>query len=246
MPPSPDVTHVIVLDRTVAHPQGGGQPSDVGLICTQSAGQKQWFRFSAVRWGLPPHERSVLHYGRFVEVDEHGADEGGAGSLPTSGLTYFGSLSQVEVFAERLTKAPSFGPPVDEGVAELVAHHVGFGTLLAQVAISTSGRELNARLHSAGHLLDLAVSVAYPSLFPSPGPPAPRLKPGKGYHFPDGPWVEYDDAVPVDVSSPPCAPVLRQACRGEGGESTAVALTPPHTLPHPHPPFRSGTRSSLQ
>ena len=42
-------------------------------------------------------------------------------------------------------------------------------------------RELNARLHSGGHILDMAVD---------------RLGldwiPGKGYHFPDGPYVEYE------------------------------------------------------
>jgi Ser-tRNA(Ala) deacylase AlaX len=41
-------------------------------------------------------------------------------------------------------------------------------------------RKKNARLHSAGHLLDVAVN---------------RLKldwrPGKGYHFQDSPYVEY-------------------------------------------------------
>lgn len=41
-------------------------------------------------------------------------------------------------------------------------------------------RELNSRLHSAGHLVDMAVT---------------ELKlgwtPGKGFHFPNGPYVEY-------------------------------------------------------
>ena len=42
-------------------------------------------------------------------------------------------------------------------------------------------RRLYARLHSAGHMLDIVVK---------------NLKlgwiPGKGYHFPDGPYVEYN------------------------------------------------------
>jgi Ser-tRNA(Ala) deacylase AlaX len=42
-------------------------------------------------------------------------------------------------------------------------------------------RELNTRNHSAGHLLDMAISaLGY------------GWTPGKGYHFPDGPYVEYD------------------------------------------------------
>lgn len=41
-------------------------------------------------------------------------------------------------------------------------------------------RELNSRLHSAGHLVDLAVQESGLSWIP-----------GKGFHFPDGPYVEY-------------------------------------------------------
>lgn len=48
------------------------------------------------------------------------------------------------------------------------------------MVIDEAIRKLNARLHSAGHLLDVAVN---------------RLKldwkPGKGYHFADSPYVEY-------------------------------------------------------
>jgi len=46
--------------------------------------------------------------------------------------------------------------------------------------IDKAGRVLNARLHSAGHLLDAAVQEAGLNWIP-----------GKGYHFPDGPYVEY-------------------------------------------------------
>lgn len=42
-------------------------------------------------------------------------------------------------------------------------------------------RELNTRLHSAGHVLDMAVSeLGY------------GWTPGKGFHFPEGPYVEYE------------------------------------------------------
>lgn len=46
-------------------------------------------------------------------------------------------------------------------------------------------RLLNARLHSAGHLLDCAVSQLC----------IENLKPIKGFHFPDGPYVEYDGVI---------------------------------------------------
>ena len=45
-------------------------------------------------------------------------------------------------------------------------------------------RKLNTRLHSGGHLLDMAVNeLGY------------TWKPGKGFHFPEGPYVEYDGSL---------------------------------------------------
>ena len=41
-------------------------------------------------------------------------------------------------------------------------------------------RQLNTRLHSAGHLIDMGLKELGRS-----------WKPGKGYHFPNGPYVEY-------------------------------------------------------
>lgn len=46
--------------------------------------------------------------------------------------------------------------------------------------IDEAKRKLAARLHSAGHLLDAAVTAV-----------GLNWVPGKGYHFPDGPYVEY-------------------------------------------------------
>jgi len=45
-------------------------------------------------------------------------------------------------------------------------------------------RALNARLHSAGHVVDMAVSAH-----------GLGWVPGKGYHFPQGPYVEYEGSV---------------------------------------------------
>lgn len=54
-----------------------------------------------------------------------------------------------------------------------------------EVRISEEARRLHARLHSAGHLLDIAVQrLGYP------------LVPGKGHHFPEGSYVEYIGNVP--------------------------------------------------
>lgn len=50
--------------------------------------------------------------------------------------------------------------------------------------VNKERRLLNSRLHSAGHLVDMAVNEAKPDWVP-----------GKGYHFPDGPYVEYSGTL---------------------------------------------------
>jgi Ser-tRNA(Ala) deacylase AlaX len=58
-----------------------------------------------------------------------------------------------------------------------------------QVKLQVDGefRKQNARIHSAGHLLDIAMQRA-----------GQKLKPGKGYHFVEGPYVEYIGVVPKE------------------------------------------------
>ena len=51
-------------------------------------------------------------------------------------------------------------------------------------AIDQERRVKNAKLHSAGHLIDVAVqNLGY------------VLRPGKAYHFSDGPYVEYEGEI---------------------------------------------------
>merc|ERR1711964_931988 len=75
-----------------------------------------------------------------------------------------------------------------------VVHHYGefadpsttleIGTEVAQ-AVDEEPRRLYARIHSTGHLLDLAVTAAGYG----------HLKPTKGYHFTDGSYVEYEGNI---------------------------------------------------
>lgn len=57
-----------------------------------------------------------------------------------------------------------------------------------ELEINQDRRIRNAKLHSAGHLLDCAVTQL-----------GLQLKPSKGYHFSEGPYVEYEG----DVTSTP-------------------------------------------
>ena len=54
----------------------------------------------------------------------------------------------------------------------------------AQLKVNIERRQLNSKLHTAGHLLDIAMTNA-----------GINFQPTKGYHFPDGPYVEYDGVI---------------------------------------------------
>lgn len=108
---------IIILDRTVFYPQGGGQPYDAGVIESPSAK----FIVEEVRF----LEGAVRHIGHFEKGEFHK-----------------GETVTLRVDKER--------------------------------------RALHSRIHSAGHVVDMAVyALKLPWI------------PGKGYHFPDGPYVEY-------------------------------------------------------
>ncbi len=55
--------------------------------------------------------------------------------------------------------------------------------------IDEAKRRLHARLHSAAHVLDAILFQKYP-----------HLKPLRGYHFPDSPFVEYEGGVDTTES----------------------------------------------
>ncbi|XVE65622.1 hypothetical protein DITRI_Ditri08aG0015000 [Diplodiscus trichospermus] len=126
-----DGRKALILDSTIFHPQGGGQPSDTGFVCVANSNHRFCVRDVRSKDGV------VFHYGVPEDSSRESELEQGKGK---------------EVFLQ-----------VDE-----------------------ARRRLNSRLHSAGHLLDVCkknVGLGH-------------LEPGKGYHFPDGPFVEYKGTVP--------------------------------------------------
>lgn len=59
--------HVVITEKTIFHPQGGGQPSDVGVMRRQADGStplSSVFEVDAVRMDAV-HDGQVLHFGRF-------------------------------------------------------------------------------------------------------------------------------------------------------------------------------------
>lgn len=118
--------------------------------------------------------------------------------------------SGVALFLDRTIFYPQGGgQPFDQGIIERngstfrveqvrwrgeeIAHIGSFerGELAAgdavRCTVDKERRRLHTRLHSAGHVVDMAVDrLGY------------GWKPGKGYHFPDGPYVEYSGELARD------------------------------------------------
>ncbi|KAK0606845.1 hypothetical protein LWI29_005133 [Acer saccharum] len=126
-----DGRQALILDSTIFHPQGGGQPSDTGFVTVVDCDVK--FAVQDVR----SRDGIVFHYG---VVESSGGD-----------------------FEKGFEKGKEVILYVDE-----------------------SRRKLNSRLHSAGHLLDACMQNVGLG----------HSEPAKGYHFPDGPYVEYKGTVP--------------------------------------------------
>jgi len=107
----------LVLDQTIFYPQGGGQPSDSGIIYNETS------KFVVKKCVFV--EKEVFHFGEFEGAEFEAGEE-------------------------------------------------------VDLEIDNEKRELNAKNHSAGHIIDLALLDL-----------GLNLRPIKGFHFPDGPYVEY-------------------------------------------------------
>ncbi len=117
----------------------------------------------------------------------------------------------VVILDQTMLYAQGGGQPYDTGIIENedtkfiveevrfvegLVHHIGHfeGRTFMQgedvhCRVNAERRTLNSRLHSAGHLVDMAVSQL-----------EIEWTPGKGYHFPDNPYVEYGGELnPADV-----------------------------------------------
>ena len=188
-----DAGWAVVLDRTVFHPQGGGQPADVGTLQGESGVP---FAVGMVRKGL-------------TGVVRH------EGASP---------------------------PPFAVGSR-------------VRCAVRGESRLLSARVHSAGHLIDVAMTASGM---------ADRLRPTKGYHFTPGSYVEYEggklEAAERDalLAKLQAGRLCTSACTSAPSaplrplHSLHTLLRPRHTLHTPgtpctplHPPAHPCARCAL-
>jgi len=141
---------IVILDKTIFYPQGGGQPYDTGTVESSSA------RFSVEEVRFV--DGVVKHIGRF----EHG---------------FFSKGEAVKC------------------------------------SVDPERRTLHSRIHSAGHIVDMAVAdLELP------------WTPGKGYHFPNGPYVEYEGSL-EGWDKDKLRTDIEKGCNnmiGKGGEVKAV------------------------
>jgi Ser-tRNA(Ala) deacylase AlaX len=144
---------IVILDKTIFYPQGGGQPYDTGII----SGADKSFIVEEVRFV----DGIVKHFGKF----------------------------EAEAFK----------------VGDLVT-----------CSVDVDRRQLHTRLHSGGHIVDMGLKKL-----------GITWKPGKGYHFPNGPYVEYTGSLDgVDVEK--LKNDLENACNAiiQEGLETRVLFMP--------------------
>ncbi|XP_040957371.1 alanine--tRNA ligase isoform X2 [Gossypium hirsutum] len=166
-----DGRKALILDNTIFHPQGGGQPSDTGFICVTDSNLR--FCVQDVR----SKDGVVFHYGVAEDSSMENELEQGKGKEV---------ILQVDESRRRLN---SRFREVVFSVYKFIKYYSFLEICWFKFILG--GHKLLlllSRLHSAGHLLDVCMrNVGFA-----------HLEPGKGYHFPDGPFVEYKGTVPLN------------------------------------------------
>ena len=204
---------MLVLNATIAHPQGGGQPGDRGLIII---GNTDVFVFVTTRWGQAPLDSAVVHYGWLL--DEEAAAKALADPVGTADLV-----------GDSLPRGALTGEACSAAIDALTLNTTSSTSVV--VYIARGWRRACAKLHSAGHLLDAAVGRALPQLISSllpAGETAPTLSAGKGNHFPGAAAsVEYVGSITGSIlaafSSAVSASIISLISEGA---RTRVALLP--------------------
>ena len=158
----PKLGLAMILNQSIFHPQGGGQPCDTGIIKYITKGSlNSGSKGEAIEFGVEmvkDIDGFIHHFGSFKST----------------------SLDNLENIKETSLGNENFSIENGEENSYInLEKRVPIGSTV-NLYIDVPRRKLNAKLHSGGHILDLAVAqCGYP------------LKGTKGFHFPEGPYVEY-------------------------------------------------------
>lgn len=157
------VTHKVILGDSLFHPQGGGQPSDKGTLVSDDGDVFQ-----------------VLFASLSGKADGRVLDHYGHMRYPLA------EISAVEALKPEANETPiAEKEPLSNSLLRVNGEPSFVEGQTVRMCIDSSHREMSARLHSAGHTIDAALKRCEGDIFN-------RLKATKGYHFTDGPYVEYD------------------------------------------------------
>ena len=133
---SSDIEHAVITESTIFHVQGGGQPSDTGIMTSDVAAKADsTFEVKSVRH--PAQGSQILHLGRFIPLGATTLDAG-----------------------------------------EEVQQH-----------IDAEKRNLYSRLHTAGHIIGLAINALCREGV------LPPLTESKASHYPDSAAVEFGGII---------------------------------------------------
>ena len=157
------VTHKVILGDSLFHPQGGGQPSDKGTIVSEDG---DVFQVLFASLSGKSDARIQEHYGHM----QHPLKDNTSAEDPKL----------------RANEIPLAGnEPLSNTLLRINGESSFVEGQTIRMCIDSNHREMSARLHSAGHTIDAALKRCEGDIFN-------RLKATKGYHFTDGPYVEYD------------------------------------------------------
>lgn len=136
--PNQQVVRIEVqLDQTTMHPQGGGQPTDIGTIQPCDTDESLVAQIDKVT--IDRATGIVTHAG-FITIHPN--------EIKSIGSSIFSQSNSVKV------------------------------------AVASSNRRILSECHTAGHVVDAAMAKC-----------EVILPPTKGYHFMDGPYVEYRGTI---------------------------------------------------
>jgi len=149
----------VCLDRTVLHAQGGGQPTDIGSLVIKNNSSNNK-----------------------NDVDDDNIEGGGAAGSRTEIVITKVLLDRTTGVATHMGYIDNYSKNDDDDDEPKIGQKV-------KVIVNGNNRRILSECHTAGHVVDMAMSKCMNDVL---------MPPTKAYHFLDGPYVEYKGVIPVD------------------------------------------------